>query len=894
MASEEKEEKDRDDDYQSFLPKYGWRVHLSNTYSHTPQACYLPRWTQIPKLVGLGWRFMKYATKKKRNGEVPYIDPYSTNPCRQVYGVPLGGIGCGTIGRGWKGEFNRWQLKPGMYSYDYVEANQFTVCVRMKGRTTYQAVLSPNRPNGVMCGRSLQGWNWGFNGSNAVYHALYPRAWTVYNLPGQNIRLICRQVSPVFPHDYKDTSLPVGVFIWTIENNNDEEVEVAIMFSFQNGDGNPNDTSSGHYNEPFSSKGVHCKVHLETKNDKNPQTNHVTTPNSSGKSPLNPRKHEDAKPSELSTTCDVTGVLLHHKHRSQPYTLAIAAKAKHKAGKSIVTVTTKSSFDSRTPCRRVWEDLMDDGKLSSSTEPSVRSRADQSLCAAVTATNTVPAKSKSELEFCLAWDMPTITFGTTGKKHYRFYTRFFGHHGNAGPALCSHALINYPDWEAKIEAWQNPILQDDSLPSWYKSALFNELYFVADGGTLWLDVKQESSTKAIPEIIKKFGRFAYLEGHEYRMYNTYDVHFYASFALTMLWPKLQLSLQYDLAQTVNQTDSQVWMTMMNGHYCTRKVPGCVPHDIGDPDEDPWDRVNAYHIHDTSKWKDLNLKFVLQVYRDYVATHDVYYLQDMWPVTKTVMTKSMTYDRDGDGLIENSGLADQTYDAWPVSGPSAYCGGLWLAALRVMAEIATILDYPEDRDKYMDILKRGKEAYIKKLWNGVYYNYDSSDHRYHNSIMADQLAGQWYLHACDLAQRAGDEVFPLEHVTSVLRTIFENNVMKFQEGTMGAVNGMRPNGQLDTSSLQAEEVWTGVTYALGASMIQEGMVEEGFKTASGIYNTCFERLGMGFQTPEAIVANGNYRSLGYMRPLSIWAMQWALNKKSKKKEPSKDVAIFSTT
>lgn len=70
-------------------------------------------------------------------------------------------------------------------------------------------------------------------------------------------------------------------------------------------------------------------------------------------------------------------------------------------------------------------------------------------------------------------------------------------------------------------------------------------------------------------------------------------------------------------------------------------------------------------------------------------------------------------------------------------------------------------------------------------------------------------------------------------------------MKFQEGTMGAVNGMRPNGQvtlafvnslqglmhnfltsnffspqLDTSSLQAEEVWTGVTYALGASMIQE--------------------------------------------------------------------------
>ena len=29
---------------------------------------------------------------------------------------------------------------------------------------------------------------------------------------------------------------------------------------------------------------------------------------------------------------------------------------------------------------------------------------------------------------------------------------------------------------------------------------------------------------------------------------------------------------------------------------------------------------------------------------------------------------MMYDTDGDGLIENSGFADQTYDAWPVTGP----------------------------------------------------------------------------------------------------------------------------------------------------------------------------------------------------------------------------------
>lgn len=798
---------------------------------------------------------MKYATRERKNGRVPFIDPLATNPCRQVYGVPLGGIGCGSIGRGWKGEFNRWQLTPGMYNYTYVEANQFIVCVRKKGRTTYQAVLSPNRPNGVLCGRSLQGWNWGFNGAHATYHALYPRAWTIYYLPGQNIKLVCRQVSPVFPHDYRDTSLPVAVFIWEVENNNDEEVEVSIMFTFQNSDGNVNEGLSGHYNEPFTCKiGSHCSMEDPSADKRNS----VLT----------------------NTSCEVTGVLLHHNHPTQPYTFGIAAKAQNQAGKNSVTVTTKTAFDAQTPCRMVWEDLLDDGKLNSTAGRSEKSKEEHNLCAAVAATTKIAAHGKAKLEFSLSWDNPVVHFGSSKKKHYRFYTRFFGRLGDAGKALCCHALLRYPEWESKIDAWQKPILENDSLPSWYKSALFNELYFVADGGTVWMDVDDAtcSDNTTIPEFVKEHGRFAYLEGHEYRMYNTYDVHFYASFALAMLWPKLQLSLQYDIAQTVNQTDDQCMLTMMNGRSCQRKVAGCIPHDVGDPAEEPWEKVNAYTIHDTAHWKDLNLKFVLQVYRDYKATKDIQYLKDMWPVAKIVMNKTILHDTDGDGLIENSGFADQTYDAWPVTGPSAYCGGLWLASLRVMQEIGHELGVPEEAVKYINTLKRGKKAYNKLLWNGIYYNYDSSTSKYHNSIMADQMAGQWYLKACDLGQSSSDRVFPQANVLSAMTTVYKNNVLKFQDGRMGAVNGMRPNGQVDTSSLQAEEVWTGITYAVAAAMIQEGLVDEGFKTASGIYNTCFERLGMGFQTPEAIIANGNFRSLAYMRPLSIWAMQWALKKR----------------
>lgn len=31
---------------------------------------------------------------------------------KQIYGCPIGGIGCGTIGRGFAGEFCRFQMKP--------------------------------------------------------------------------------------------------------------------------------------------------------------------------------------------------------------------------------------------------------------------------------------------------------------------------------------------------------------------------------------------------------------------------------------------------------------------------------------------------------------------------------------------------------------------------------------------------------------------------------------------------------------------------------------------------------------------------------------------------------------------------------------------------------------
>lgn len=71
------------------------------------------------------------------------------------------------------------------------------------------------------------------------------------------------------------------------------------------------------------------------------------------------------------------------------------------------------------------------------------------------------------------------------------------------------------------------------------------------------------------------------------------------------------------------------------------------------------------------------------------------------------------------------------------------------------------------------------------------------------------------------------------------------MLKVKEGTRGAVNGMKPDGTLDVSALQSFEIWPGVTYAVAAAMIQEGMPEVGFKTAQGIHETAWSEKGLGW-------------------------------------------------
>ncbi|CAK9180469.1 unnamed protein product [Ilex paraguariensis] len=550
-----------------------------------------------------------------------------------------------------------------------------------------------------------------------------------------------------------------------------------------------------------------------------------------------------------------------------------------------------------------------------------------SIGAAIAASLTVPSGAVRDVSFSLSWDCPEIRF-PSGRTYHRRYTSFYGVHGDAAARIALDAILEHAHWESQIEAWQKPTLEDKRLPEWYPISLFNELYYLNAGGTIWTDgsppvqsianiggtkfsldrpgsesektigvANQMDTSVRILERMKttleqiytpvtsnsafgtcllengeeNIGQFLYLEGIEYHMYNTYDVHFYSSFALLMLFPKLELSIQRDFAMAVMMHDPSRMKIMSDGTCVSRKALGAVPHDIGL--NDPWFEVNAYNFYNTDRWKDLNSKYVLQVYRDMVATGDKNFGRAVWPSVYIAMAYMEQFDKNSDGMIENEGYPDQTYDAWTVNGVSTYCGGLYVAALQAASSMAREVGDIASADYFWLKFQKAKTVY-GNLWNGCYFNYDNSGSRSSSSIQADQLAGQWYARASGLAPIADED-----KVRSALETVYHFNVLKVKGGMRGAVNGMQPDGNVDLSAMQSREIWVGVTYSVAAAMIQEDMIEMAFQTAVGVHETNWSEKGLGysFQTPEGWNTEGEYRSLCYMRPLAIWAMQWALSK-----------------
>jgi non-lysosomal glucosylceramidase len=359
------------------------------------------------------------------------------------------------------------------------------------------------------------------------------------------------------------------------------------------------------------------------------------------------------------------------------------------------------------------------------------------------------------------------------------------------------------------------------------------------------------------------------------------VRLYGSLALLQLWPELDKAVLLDFARAIPAADATLrpigwYFTQGKGRVeAPRKLAGATPHDLGAPNERPFQATNYTAYQDCNLWKDLASDFVLQVWRTFrfsPSGEDLQFLADCWPASLQALRYLKQFDGNDDGLPDNGGAPDQTFDDWPLQGVSAYCGALWIAALEAALAMAQRLqldlglDTGEEQRQFGEWLEQSRANFDRLLWNGEYYNIDANSGT--PVVMADQLCGDFYARLLGLPPVVSEE-----RARSSLKAVREACFERFHGGSLGVANGLRRDGSpLDPQGTHPLEVWTGINFGLAAYYRLMGETPTALAICSAVVGQVYGG-GLQFRTPEAITAVHTYRACHYLRAMAIWAL-WA--------------------
>ncbi len=775
----------------------------------------------------------------------PYTVRYASNLDNGPWhGMPLGGFGAGCIGRSPRGDFNLWHLDGGEHVFRSIPACQFSIFEQPEdGEAQVYSLCTEPPEDGT-----LSRWSW-YPKEKGTYSALYPRSWYEYEGIFQT-KLTCEQYSPIWAENYQETSYPVALFEWTAHNPTDKPITLSILLTWQN--------IVGWFTNAVKSPEVKVRDDGSPVYDYQPRWGDST-------GNFNQWVQDNFR----------IGFIL---NRIQPH-----ENVQEGEGQIAIASVTNPSLDvfylgkwnPNSDGSDVWDYFAMNGSLPDQEDETPAEPGEQIAAAFAIRFTIRPGKTR-KIPFIVAWDLPITEFAE-GINYYRRYTDFFGRNGRNVWSMVRTALKHGDMWRDRIIDWQSPILKREDLPNWFKMALFNELYILADGGTLWT-----AATENDP-----IGQFGVLECLDYCWYESLDVRLYGSFGLMMLWPRLDKAVLEAFARAIPTSDDTSRIIGYNQAKAIRKAKGATPHDLGAPNEHPWEKTNYTSYQDCNLWKDLGSDFVLQVYRDYLLTgeSDIDFLWECWQAIVETLAYLKAFDVDNDGIPENSGAPDQTFDDWQLKGISAYCGGLWIAALEAAIKIGDILlenppmnpqlqpgDYPQSIENcintYRTWLQQSRAIYHDTLWNGEYYKLDSESGS--DVVMADQLCGQFYAGLLNLP-----DVVASEFTLLTLKKVYDTCFLKFIAGKFGMANGLMPDGSPeDPEATHPLEVWTGINFGLAAFLLQMGMKEEAFKLTETVVKQIYEN-GLQFRTPEAITAQGTFRASHYLRAMAIWGIYGVL-------------------
>ncbi len=281
--------------------------------------------------------------------------------------------------------------------------------------------------------------------------------------------------------------------------------------------------------------------------------------------------------------------------------------------------------------------------------------------------------------------------------------------------------------------------------------------------------------------------------------------------------------------------------------------------------------------------------ILGAYREHLVSKDDKWLLSKWKYIKAAIDYSISaWDSDEDGMM--CGRQWNTLDD-ALGGCSSWIGSLYLAALAACEKMADIAGDPESARRYRSILESGMEKQNETLWNGEYYFQipDSEPNKdYNNGCHIDQVLGQWWAHQLDLGW-----IYPPERVATALKFLKKYNYQVKYEGLTQAPRkfvddndaGMQmitwPHGgrPLEEHTIYyADEVMSGFEYSAAATMVQCGLIEEGFIIVKAVYDRYDGRLRSSLSPGDNASWGFSGNPFGddecgkfYARAMSVWSL-----------------------
>ena len=122
-------------------------------------------------------------------------------------------------------------MKAGIHKYETVYANQFAIYEKSEGASEgiSQVLLADNPKN-----QDLRPWKWDYPVGAGTYYSLYPKSWYDYRWDNLPAYVTLKQFSPILPDSYRETSYPVAVYRWHVDNPTNKTVTISVLLSWTN------------------------------------------------------------------------------------------------------------------------------------------------------------------------------------------------------------------------------------------------------------------------------------------------------------------------------------------------------------------------------------------------------------------------------------------------------------------------------------------------------------------------------------------------------------------------------------------------------------------------------------------------------------------------------------